>query len=138
MLLGGAGIGYDVYCQEPAETIRALERAGFDLSRLHRTEWNGRPVYIVGADEGDEATSQFWIDAERLLCLRIIDRRPSGTVIDIQFTEYEPFAGAWLCTELIFYRNGVMLIYERDLEHSIPESIDPETFTPPPAAEEES
>jgi hypothetical protein len=123
-------IGYDVYCQDPAETIGALERAGFDLSTLHQTEWNGRPVYIVGADEGDEATSQFWIDAERLLCLRIINRRPSGAVIDIQFTDYEPFAGAWLCTELIFYRDGTLLIYERDLEHSIPASIDPKMFAP--------
>ena len=131
-------IGYDVYCQDPAETARALETAGFDLSKLHRAEYNGRPVYVVGAAEGDEAANQFWIDAERLLCLRIINRSPRGALIDIQFTEYEPFAGAWLCTELIFHRNGTLLIYERDLEHSIPASIDPATFTPPPAAEEGS
>jgi len=131
-------IGYDVYCQDPAETARALEIAGFDLSKLHGAEWNERPIYVVGADEGDNTANQFWIDAERLLCLRIINRSPSGALIDIQFTDYEPFAGAWLCTELIFYRNGTLLIYERDLEHSILASIDPKMFSPPPAAEEES
>ena len=125
-------IGYDVYRQDPAETIRKLEEAGFDLAQLHETEWDGRPTYVIGAAEGDETSNQFWIDADRLLCARIITTSPGGMVYDIRFTKYEPFAGVWLCTELIFRRNGGLMLSEYDLEHSIPESIDPETFTPPP------
>ncbi|UCD74564.1 MAG: hypothetical protein JSV91_12340 [Phycisphaerales bacterium] len=126
-------IGYDVYRQDPAETIRKLEDAGFDLARLHEAEWNGRRTYVVGAAGGDETGNQFWIDAERLLCSRIITTRPGGIIYDIRFTKYEQFAGVWLCTELIFRLNGRLRLSEYDLEHSIPESIDPATFAIPPA-----
>ena len=124
-------IGYDIYRQEPDETIQMLGEAGFDLTRLHETEWGGRPTYVIGAAEGEETGNQFWIDAERLLCSRIITTSPGGIVYDIRFTKYEPFAGAWLCTELIFRRNGKLMLSEYDLEHGIPESIDPAAFTPP-------
>ncbi len=129
-------IGFDVYCQDPTVTATRLEDAGFDLSKLRETTWDGKRTYVVGADEGDETSAQIWIDAEHLLCERIIRPSTRGPIMDIRFTEYEPFAGAWLCTELVFYRDGVLLISERDLGHSIPEAIDPATFQPPPTAGE--
>ena len=124
-------IGYDVYCQPPDETAVQLEQAGFELAHLRLTTWNGPRVYVVGAGEGDESTLQFWVDAEHLLCRRIITRSPSGVPIDIQFTDYARFAGVWLCTELKFYMNGRLLIHEWDVDHEQLDEIDADVFRIP-------
>ncbi|NNF05012.1 MAG: hypothetical protein HKN17_11165, partial [Rhodothermales bacterium] len=43
-------LGFDVYHMPAADVIAKLDTLGFDLSSMYQTEWNGRPVYAVGAD----------------------------------------------------------------------------------------
>jgi len=53
-------LGFDVYRQPVDRTLQILTAEGFDVSRLRRARWEGRSVYVVGADEGDERSAQFW------------------------------------------------------------------------------
>jgi hypothetical protein len=69
-------LGFDVYGQPAEATIGKLKGMGFDLSKLRTDTWQGRPVYVVGAVQGDSTTSQFWIDQERLLFVRMIEPAP--------------------------------------------------------------
>ena len=55
-------LGFDVYEAPVKETAAKLRGLKFDLSKLHRTTWQGRPTYVVGAAAGDTASPQFWID----------------------------------------------------------------------------
>ena len=98
-------LGFDVYAQPAETTIAVLKRAQFDLTKVHEEIWDGRPAYVVGAAQGDLSSNQFWIDKERLVFLRLIDKGPNGSA-DIRFTKYVRLGGGWIGTEVHFFRDG--------------------------------
>ena len=98
-------LGFDVYAQPVESTIAVLKRGQFDLTKVHEENWDGRPAYVVGAAPGDLESNQFWIDKERLVFLRLIDKGPNGAA-DIRFTKYEKLGGGWIGTEVHFFRDG--------------------------------
>jgi hypothetical protein len=101
-------LGFDVYTQPADATIGKLKDLGFDLSKLRTDTWQGRPVYVVGAAQGDSTTAQFWIDQERLLFVRMIEPAPdgSGATFETQFNKYQPLGKGWISVEVIFNVNG--------------------------------
>lgn len=66
-------LGFDVYVQPVAETVRKLRLLKFDLAKLHEITWEGRPSYVVGATAADSTSPQFWIDKERLYFVRSLE-----------------------------------------------------------------
>lgn len=101
-------IAFDVYRQPPNTTFRRLMVAGYDLTRLHTGEFEGRPVYVVGAAPGDSTSAQLWVDRERLVFVRSIS--PSGPdgsgTSGVIFRDYEPLAGGWIAPTVAFMTNG--------------------------------
>ena len=98
-------LGFDVYAQSPARTESTLRRLGFDLTRFHEGVWRGVPVYVVGAARGDTTTRQFWVDRDRLLCVRLLENTRQGRT-DFRFNNYGLFGGGWVATEVEQYVNG--------------------------------
>src|SRR5215469_13450490 len=66
-------LGFDAYTQDSANTIKVVKDEGYDLSKLHEDTWDGRPVYVVGADKGDLKTKQFWVEKDSLFFVRVIE-----------------------------------------------------------------
>jgi hypothetical protein len=99
-------LGFDVYRQSPETTTALLRQEGFDLSKLREDTWEGRPAYVVGAEAGDLMSSQFWIEKDRLLFLRLIQKNKAGAVSDVRFTKYEPLGRAWISTVVQFLTGG--------------------------------
>ena len=101
-------LGFDVYVQPVDTTLAKLTRLGIDLSTLHQDTWQGRPVYVVGAAAGDTTHTQFWVDRERLVFVRLLQpgRAGSGRVADSRFEDYRPVGGAWLSARVLFQVNG--------------------------------
>jgi len=98
-------LGFDVYGQPVAQTLERLRAEGFDLGTLRTDTWQGRPAYVVGAAAGDSTRAQFWIDAERLLFVRLIQPTPQGRS-EARFDDYQPLAGGWLSKLVIFLGDG--------------------------------
>src|SRR6185312_6584051 len=44
---------FDVYLEPVDRTVSRLQASGFDLGKIHRDQWEGQPVWVVGADSGD-------------------------------------------------------------------------------------
>ena len=107
-------LGFDVYRQPTVRTVEQLETLNFDLSTFRTDEWQGRSVFVVGADAGDEHSAQFWVDQERLLFVRLL--QPAGPggerTQEIQFNQYEPLGGGWIAPEVVFLTDGVMTMRE--------------------------
>ncbi len=107
-------LGFDVYRQPTVRTVEQLETLNFDLSTFRTDEWQGSPVFVVGADAGDEHSAQFWVDQERLLFVRLL--QPAGPggerTQEIQFNQYEPLGGGWIAPEVVFMTDGVMTMRE--------------------------
>lgn len=91
-----------VYLQPVETTERQLAPFGFALERMYRSEYDGRPVYIVGATSAaDTTSSQFWVDAERWVLLRMMlaPAQPGGPVTDARISQYRRVGdSAWLGT----------------------------------------
>ena len=104
-------LGFDVYTQPPLRTEDQLRSRGFDLSRFHEGTWQGKPIYIVGAMRGDTTSKQFWVDAETLLFLRLIEQSALGHN-DIRFENYRPIGNGWIAERVDQVVNGKRRLLE--------------------------
>lgn len=129
-------LGFDVYRQDPATTIKVIQGEGYDLSRLREDTWEGHPAYVVGADKGDLKSRQFWIAKDTLLFLREIEPTPTDPtkVRDIRFTDYRPLEGAWIAARVEMYSEDKMIFSEEytDIQGNVklaPAVFDPQQFS---------
>jgi len=101
-------VGFDVYAQPAETTIEQVKEMGIDLSIFHTEKWQGRSVYVVGAERGDARSPQLWVDKKRLVFVRLI--QPSGKdkkgVSETQFNKYVKAGGGWVGAEVLFYVDG--------------------------------
>ena len=122
-------LGYDVYAQSPEVTSALLDRAGFDLTVFHETTWQGKPVYVVGAPEGDTVSKQFWIERDRLLVVRVIGRSPQGRS-DMRLSDYRRIGDAWIACEVEQYVNGKRRLRQEYSDVSVNAKLSPALFDP--------
>jgi hypothetical protein len=125
---------HDLHTQEPAKTIAMLKRYGFDLSRTHETTWEGAPVIVVGAWNGDSTSNQFWLEKSRLLLVRLIERNGSDPrrPLDAHVGGYTPAGGGWLERSLRLYLGGELTTAEDYADVVIDPRLPPEIFEPVP------
>jgi outer membrane lipoprotein-sorting protein len=102
-------LGFDVYAQPAEKTIDQLKEMNIDLSSIHQEKWQGRSVYVVGANAGDLNTPQFWIDKKELYFVRLIELKGKDkkTVNETQFNKYQKVkGGGWVSAEVQFFVDG--------------------------------
>lgn len=122
-------LGFDVYGQPPSQTIEQLERRGFDLTKTYETEWQRRPVYVVGATDSTDKSNQFWIDKEHLYFVRLLRQHPgNGTLQETQFNNYEQVGGGWVAPIVLFFRDGKLVLKEIYSDIKAPDSLEPAIF----------
>ena len=99
----------DVYAIPAEITLRRLDSLNIDLDKFRRDRLDRRRVYVIGADEGDLASNQIWIDAGRLLLLRIIQKEKRGertVVTDTRVGQYKDIDGFPIPHEFVSTRDG--------------------------------
>jgi dienelactone hydrolase len=107
-------LGFDVYKQPVERSVAALTAEGFDLSRVHDDTWHGRPVIVVGAAAGDSTSKQFWVDAQRMLFVRLLDTSHTllGASTEARFDDYRRLGGGWIAAEVHVSGNGIVHLRE--------------------------
>jgi hypothetical protein len=121
-------LGFDVYRQAPEITLSQLGEAGIDMSRAHVDVWRGQPVYVVGTNNGGDTRSpQFWVDADRLVLVRLIteDSHQPGTLLDIRFLNYRSLRHGLIATKIEVYRNHQLVRQEEYWDIKIDVPLDP-------------
>jgi outer membrane lipoprotein-sorting protein len=116
---------FDVYVVPVDRTIADVRNTlKIDLSKVSQSTWDGRPVYIVGANAGDEHAPQVWIDTERLVVLRqiFVVGDTSKTYIDSQFKQYRQIGQSWIAPQCEFFIDGKLLQREEytDIKADVP------------------
>jgi hypothetical protein len=125
-------LGFDIYRLPQSDVIEKLKGLKFDLSTFREDTWQGRPVYVVGAKQGDLHSAQFWIDKKNLYFVRML--RPAGKdgaqTQETQFNKYQKLGGGWMSPEVIFMVDGKVVTTEEysDLRADVP--LDPKLFDP--------
>lgn len=123
----------DVYVLPAAVTLRRLDSLRVDRSRFREARWEGRRVYVVGADVGDSLSNQLWVDADRLLLVRWIESqgtRARRIASDTRLGAYRNVEGYAIPTEIVVYRGGKRVFREvyADVRVNVPFS--PSLFDP--------
>ena len=126
-------LGFDVYAQPVTRTVEVLRGQGIDLAKVSRGSWEGRPVFIVGAAAGDTVSKQFWVDADRLLFVRLVETvtTPTGARrVDYRFLKYVPHGDAWVSEEVVGLRDGKPSLHEVYANVRVNVPLDDATFDP--------
>jgi hypothetical protein len=99
----------DVYAIPPEVTLRRLDSLNVDLDKFRRDRLDRRRVYVIGAENGDLESNQIWIDANRLVLLRIIQKEKRGertVVTDTRVGDYREVDGFQIPHEFVSTRDG--------------------------------
>lgn len=125
-------LGFDVYAQAPEKTLAIAKQEGFDAAKFHEDTWEGKPVYVFGADKGDLKSKQFWVEKERLLFVRLLepDSKDPNHTQDIRFTDYRKLGNGWIAALVEVYSDGKKIFSEEysDIVKDAP--LDPAVFDP--------
>jgi hypothetical protein len=127
-------VGFDAYFLKPEITSHLLDSIGYNLKEFHEDVFEGRKVYVVGAQPGDEKIPQFWIDAERLYLHRIIYKKREN-VTDCVFGDYEKVDGNWVAKKVTFKNNGQLQMVEKYYDLKFPKELNSDIFNPAKFAE---
>jgi hypothetical protein len=121
----------DVYVRPIDETMHLLDSLGFDLKTIRKTTWQGTPVWVIGAAAGDSTSSQFWVDANRMLIARTIQPEKRGTrtvVSEARFGKYTDTSGIPIAMEIQRFRDGRLYFREEYTDVKVNPELSPETF----------
>jgi outer membrane lipoprotein-sorting protein len=125
-------LGFDIYKLPTEKVLEVLKGLKFDLSVLREDTWQGRPVYVVGAKQGDLHSAQFWIDRKNLYFVRML--RPAGKdgtqTQETQFNKYQRLSGGWMAPEVIFKVDDQIRTTEEYSEMRANPSLDNKLFEP--------
>jgi hypothetical protein len=125
-------LGFDVYRQPVDTTIAQVKAQGVDLSKVHEDTWEGKPVYVIGADQSDLKSKQFWIEKKRLLFVRLVqpdDHEPSK-INDTRFTDYRQFSPGFVAARVEFFQDGRNAFSEVYSDIKVNPKLDPAFFDP--------
>lgn len=123
----------DIYAIPPAITLRRLDSLRIDLDKFHETRLGRRRVFVMGAEEGDTESNQAWIDADRLLLVRLIQRDQRGervVVTDTRVGEYKDIDGFPVAHEYVSNRDGKPYFREEYENVRVNEPIPSALFDP--------
>ena len=99
----------DVYVAPVTAIMRGLDSLNVDGEIVRTDEWEGQPVYVVGAKAGDSTSNQMWVDRNHLRLVRFIQSNKAGErtmVSDIRIQNYKDIQGFEVPTEFLVLRNG--------------------------------
>lgn len=118
-------IGLDAYIDSPENTIKKLGEMKLDLSKLCVATVNGKVVYQVG----DPNQVCFWVHKDDLLFYGLRHTGEFG-VRETFFENYKTFYSKPIATEVHYFQDGKMYLFERYFEIRLPSSL-PESFFEP-------
>lgn len=124
-------LGFDVYRQPPARTMAQLADERIDLRVLRTDSLYGRTVYVVGAGPRDSTSNQFWVDADRLLFVRLVQTDSARRVTrDIRFERYVQHGGGWVAEEVKVIVRGALVFHEEYSDVRVNVPLDSGLFVP--------
>lgn len=123
-------LAYDIFAQGIDTTIAWLDSARVRFALVRRDRFAGRAVWVVGAEEDDMTSSQFWVDAEEWRVVRVIQREPRApTVIsDVRYLEFTHLLDVPVPTRIEVWRDGRLVEQQEISEFAVNPSLPRSTF----------
>src|SRR3569833_1362906 len=95
------------------QVLAHFKELHYDLSKFHTDTWKGKPMYVIGADKGDEKVYQHRIDQKKLVAVRFL-KYEDGSKEEGTMEEQIPVkGGGWSEMLCKFYVNDHVLQIEK-------------------------
>ena len=122
----------DLYALPVERTLAALDSLRIDRALLRQDRWQERPVYVVGAAAGDSTRGQFWVDAERMLLVRLItSQQAAGRTVTTEYHfTYQDVDGRPVPKEIVFLRDGKPFWREEYVDVTVDADLPESLFDP--------
>lgn len=117
-----------LYFDPVDSTLSKLQEVGIDTNLLTHSQYEERPIYIIGAQEGNLTVPQIWLDAERRYNVRRFSRTGSGKLLEVRYSEFKAYEGHWMEHWLEFLVDGKLVQTERYKDININPQLSKETF----------
>jgi hypothetical protein len=85
----------------------------YNINKFHERIYDGRKVYVIGADKGDTLSNQVWFDAEHLYFIKQIKNTKSKGLVEVSFLNYTQLEKGWIEQEVEFKSNGKVYMREK-------------------------
>jgi hypothetical protein len=119
-----------VYTQPLETTLAQLAPWKFDLSKVARGTFEGRPVTIVGADSGNDTIPQFWVDNDKLVLVRMIVPLGPNAMYDIRLLNYEKVGDSWVAMRIVMLEHGKEVQTEEYTNARVDQPLSSDLFDP--------
>jgi hypothetical protein len=123
-------LGFDVYAQPASRTFEQLRAEKFDMTVMRMDTLDGKRMYVVGAGPGNYTTSQFWVEADRLLFVRMIQTDARNRTQDVRFESYVQHAGGWVAETVRVLMDGKLFFLEEYQNVRVNVELDENLFVP--------
>ena len=121
----------DVYMQSPEVTISILRSLGYQMSRLRTTSFDGRTAWVVGSSGVTDSTSkQFWVERDRLLLVRLREKRGEGQFSDIRLGDFIKAGDTWIARQTYQFMNGMPRLHQQIAGVKTDMPLNPDLFEP--------
>ena len=122
----------DAYALDEDTVMAALAKLAIDTTTVRSDSWDGRRVWVAGAAEGDSTSNQFWVDAERLVLLRLLDsqRAADRTIRTDYHFSYQTVDGFLVPHEIVFIRDGKPYWHETYVDVKVNPPLPDSIFLP--------
>lgn len=123
----------DIFVRPDSESARLVAAEGFDLAIARRDTWEGRPVWVMGAAAGDSTSDQIWVDAARMVPVRVVqnEKRGSRTVVtDTRLSHFLDVGGFPIAMQIELRRDGRLYFREELSNVRVNEPQDEAMFDP--------
>jgi hypothetical protein len=121
----------DVYIQPPEVTISILRSLGYQMSRIRTSSFDGRTVYVIGSTTvADSSSRQFWVERERMVLVRIREKRAEGQYSDIRLGDFIKAGEGWIAKQTYQLQNGMPRLHQQIAGVKTDTSLNPDLFEP--------
>jgi len=121
----------DVYMQPPEVTISILRSLGYQLSRFRTASFDSRTTYIIGTSGvTDSSSRQFWVERDRMLLVRLREKRDVGQFSDIRIGDFTKAGDGWIAKQTYQFQNGQPRLHQQVAGVKTDTGLNPDLFEP--------
>ncbi len=118
-------LGFDAYIVKPEIVLQKVKAIGFDVSKISITTKNGKKVIQIG----NPNTQCFWVEKDNLLFYGM-RKVAEGSVKETFFEKYETIYGKPVATQIQYFQDGHLVLFEKYFDIRLPTSLPEEFFFP--------
>jgi hypothetical protein len=114
-------LSMDIFNMTYGDIMKRWGDLTYDPGKFYEGDYNGRKIYVIGADKGDTSSNQVWFDAEHLYFIKMIKNTEDGLKEETLSDYIRLENKGWIEREVEFKLNGKVYMKEKYFNITVPD-----------------